>query len=118
MLGDGGEDLDRQLGGVRVVASDKVDATLLQRADEEDVAGEPVELGDDQGGAAQPAAERTRVLISGAGGSNRLRSSGESGEFPTRLGLIYARVPRQRHRRGDLRPWIRTTERKLLLGRF
>ena len=55
MLGDGGEDLDRQLGGVWGVASDKLDATLLQRADEEDVAREPVELGDDQGRVAQPA---------------------------------------------------------------
>jgi len=55
VLGDGGEDLDRQLGGVWGVASDKLDATLLQRADEEDVAREPVELGDDQGRVAQPA---------------------------------------------------------------
>jgi hypothetical protein len=43
--------VDREPVGVRVVAGHEVDAALHQAGEEVDVAGEPVELGDDEGGA-------------------------------------------------------------------
>jgi len=44
-----------------------------------------------------------RLSLGGTDGSNPVPSSGESGELQPGWGLIYARVPGQRHRRGGLR---------------
>lgn len=51
MLGDGGEDVQGQPVGTRHVHGDELDPALHQACDEGDVAGQPVELGDDQRGA-------------------------------------------------------------------
>jgi hypothetical protein len=58
VLGDGGEDLDRQPRRMRVVAGDKIDPTLHQAGDEMDVARQPVELGNDQGRLASSASRQ------------------------------------------------------------
>jgi hypothetical protein len=50
MLGEGGQHVQHQLAGVRVVGGDELDIALHQGADERDVAPEPVELGDEQRG--------------------------------------------------------------------
>ena len=56
---DGGQDVDGQAVGLGEVDGHEVDAALHQLGDEGDVAGQPVELGDHQGGAVQAAqAER------------------------------------------------------------
>src|SRR5262249_1337414 len=45
---------------MRVVAGDKIDARLHQAGDKMDIARQPVELGDDEGRAAQPASGEGR----------------------------------------------------------
>ena len=48
VLRDGGQDVDGELVGVRVIDGDELDAAVHQRGDEGEVAGQPVELGDDE----------------------------------------------------------------------
>src|SRR5262245_24826531 len=48
VLSDGGEDMDRELGGRRVVATDEVNLAVHQHCNEREVAAEPIKLGDDQ----------------------------------------------------------------------
>ena len=50
MLGDGGQDVNGQLVGVRVIDRYELDAGVHQRRDESKISGKPVELGDDQSG--------------------------------------------------------------------
>ena len=42
VLGDGGQDMDGELVGVRVVGCDELDAGIRQRGDEGEIAGQPV----------------------------------------------------------------------------
>ena len=55
VLGHGRQDVDRQPVGLREVAGDELDPALHQVRDEGDVAGQPVELGDQQRRLLQPA---------------------------------------------------------------
>ena len=48
MLGDSGQNVDRETVGRRHVGGDKVNAVVLQAADERDGPSEPIELGDRQ----------------------------------------------------------------------
>jgi len=50
VLGDGGQDMQREPVGLRHVAAEQVDAAFQQAGDEGDVARQPVELGDEQRG--------------------------------------------------------------------
>ena len=51
MLGDGGQDMQREPVGLRHVAAEQLDAAFQQPGDESDVARQPVEFGDEQRGA-------------------------------------------------------------------
>jgi hypothetical protein len=55
MLGDGGEDLNREAVGCRVVDGDEVHLLVMQLSDERYRAREPVELGDNEYRAVHPA---------------------------------------------------------------
>jgi hypothetical protein len=48
MLGNGGQDMHRQLVGVRIVHRDELNTAFHQRGDESQVAAESVKLGDYQ----------------------------------------------------------------------
>jgi hypothetical protein len=67
VLRHGGENVDGELVGVRVVAGDEIDASVHERGEEGDVAREPVQLSDDQLGALAFAL-RQRLRQLGAGG--------------------------------------------------
>ena len=67
VLRHGGEDVDGELVGVRVVAGDEIDTSVHERREEGDVAREPVQLSDDQLGALALAV-RQRLGQLGPGG--------------------------------------------------
>src|SRR5262249_60670052 len=48
VLSNSSEDMDRELGGRRVVAADEVDLAVHQHRNEREVAAEPIKLGDDE----------------------------------------------------------------------
>ena len=48
MLGDGGENVDRQAISLREIDRDEIDAKIDQRRNEGDIARQSVQLGDDQ----------------------------------------------------------------------
>ena len=58
MLGDSGQNVDGELVGMRVIDRDKLDAAIHQRGDEGEVAGQPVELGNDELGLVLAAGEQ------------------------------------------------------------
>ena len=55
VLGDGGEDVDGEPVGVRVVGGDELDVAVHQGGDEGEIAGQAVEFGNDQLGLVLPA---------------------------------------------------------------
>src|SRR5262249_31102281 len=66
VFGDGGQDVDGEFVGVRVVGCDELDAGIHQRGDEGKIAGQAVEFGNDQFGLLLPAG-RQRLFKLGAG---------------------------------------------------
>jgi hypothetical protein len=52
LLGHGGQNVNGEAGGLRHVAGDEIRAVLHQSGDERDIAGEPVEAGNQEHGAA------------------------------------------------------------------
>ena len=54
VFGDGGQDVDGEPVGVRIVGGDELDVAVHQGCDEREIAGEAVELGDDELGLQGP----------------------------------------------------------------
>ena len=66
MFGDGGQDVDGEFIGVRIVGCDELHAGIHQGGDESQIAGQAVEFGDAEFGLMAPAG-RQGLLEFGAG---------------------------------------------------